>query len=278
VNRIDLHTHTTASDGTCTPTELIEAAANRGLHYLGIADHDTTNGLEEAIGAARTHEHLHVIKAVELSAVSTYGGAFHLLGYCIDPESAQLQAALDEFREDREQRVERIVDLLQENGVDITLSHVEEHAAGGAISRAHIGRVLIERGEVETVSEAFDRWLGRDRPAFVMRRPLFAAEAVNLIREAGGFAVLAHPLTMGRYEKQLPELIDAGMAGIEVWYGAYRDDQRAMLAEIAASHGLIATGGSDFHGSDHREGRELGNVNVPEKVLDDFRKLCPDCL
>ncbi len=278
INRIDLHTHTTASDGTLSPEALVRAAAERGLHYLGIADHDTTNGLPEAIRESGQWPHLTVIPAVELSATSTFGGDFHLLGYCIDATSGPLQHALDEFRRDRDARVERIVEKLRAAGVDITLDRVEDNADGGAISRAHIGRVLMEAGEVASIDEAFDRWLGTNRPAFVPRKPLRAADAVELVRQSGGFSVLAHPLTMGRYEKQLPELIDAGLAGIEAYYGPYGSQERSMLARLADEHGLIATGGSDYHGPDHREGRDLGNVAVPESVLDRFRQLAPACL
>jgi 3',5'-nucleoside bisphosphate phosphatase len=277
-NAIDLHTHTTASDGTLAPEKLVQVAGDRGLKYLGIADHDTTNGLAGAIAEAERWPDLTVIPAVELSATSSHGGDFHLLGYCIDATSATLQDQLDEFRRDRETRVERIVERLRNAGVDISLDQVESNAAGGAISRAHIGRVLIEQGEVETINEAFDRWLGRNRPGFVPRSPLFARDAVRLVQESGGFAVLAHPLTMGNYRKQLPELIDAGLVGIEAHYGPYSPEDRSMLADLASRHDLIATGGSDYHGPDHREGRDLGNVQVPVRVLDDLRKLAPDCL
>jgi 3',5'-nucleoside bisphosphate phosphatase len=275
---IDLHTHTTASDGTLSPSELVQMAAQRGIEYLGIADHDTTNGLAEALETARSYPELTIIPAVELSATATRGGDFHLLGYGIDASSPELQRVLLEFRHDRESRVERIVRRLQDHHVPITLDQVEANAAGGAVSRAHIGRVLMEIGEVETINEAFARWLGKNRPAFVPRKPLFAADAVRLVRESGGFSVLAHPLTMGRYQEQLPELIDAGLAGIEAWYGPYSDAEREMLAALADELGLIATGGSDYHGPDHREGRELGQVYVPERVLDDIRLLAPSLL
>jgi 3',5'-nucleoside bisphosphate phosphatase len=276
-SRIDLHTHTTASDGTLQPAELVRTAAARGLNFLGIADHDTTNGLEEALAESAQQRELTVIPAVELSATSQEGGDFHLLGYGIDADSAPLQSQLDEFRRDRETRVERIVDRLRAAGVDITLDQVANEAAGGAVSRAHIGRVLMALGEVESINEAFGRWLGKNRPAFVPREPLFARDAVNVIRHSGGIAVLAHPLTMGRYELQLPELIDAGMVGIEAYYGPYSDEERAMLARLAAEHDLIATGGSDYHGPDHREGRELGNAPVPERVIDDLYRFLPHC-
>ncbi|MEX2426423.1 MAG: PHP domain-containing protein [Thermomicrobiaceae bacterium] len=275
---IDLHTHTTASDGTRSPVELVREAAARGIRFLGIADHDTTNGLPSAIQEAARLPDVTVIPAVELSATSRDGGDFHLLGYCIDPTSRSLQTALDEFRIDREARVDHMIQRLRENDIDITREQVAVNAAGGAVSRAHIGRVLIELGEVETITEAFDRWLGKNRPAFIPRKPLPAGEAVRLIHEAGGFAVLAHPLTMGNYRKQLPELIDAGLSGLESYYGPYSAEERSMLADLARQNGLIATGGSDYHGPDHREGRELGNSEVPESVIDELRSLRTDCI
>ena len=268
---IDLHTHTTASDGTLSPSELVRAAADVGIEYLGIADHDTTNGLAEALAEAENVSGLIVIPGVELSGTSTHGGPFHLLGYGIDPAHVPLQAALDSFRQDRERRVELIVQRLRQAGIDITQGQIEANAQGGAISRAHIGRVLMELGEVETIDQAFSLWLGRNRPAFVPRAPLFVPDALRLVHEAGGVAVLAHPLSMGDYRRQLPELIEHGLAGIEVYYGAYDDAQRSMLAGVASNNGLIATGGSDFHGSDLREGRELGQANVPETVIEDLR-------
>jgi 3',5'-nucleoside bisphosphate phosphatase len=274
---IDLHTHSTASDGTLTPEALVRAAVDRGIAYLGLADHDTTDGLAAAIAEAKRYPSLIVIPAVELSATSEYGGDFHLLGYCIDPTSEALQHQLEHFRRDRETRVERIVGRLQEHGVDITLDQVEAEADGGAISRAHIGRVLMERGEVESINDAFSTWLGRNRPGFVPRQPLLARDAVRIVQESGGVAVLAHPLTMGDYRKQLPELIDAGLAGIESYYGPYSHEERTQLAELADELGLIATGGSDYHGPDHREGRDLGNVEVPMSAVDELRQRAPGC-
>jgi 3',5'-nucleoside bisphosphate phosphatase len=273
---IDLHTHTTASDGTLAPGDLVRSAYEHGIRYLAIADHDTTNGLDEARDAASRLLDLTLLPAVELSGTSANGGPFHLLGYGIDPTSKPLQTRLDDFRLDRERRVVRIVELLRDAGVEITLDEVERKAGGGAISRAHIGRVLVDNGQVETIGEAFSRWLSRKRPAFVPREPLFSAEAVRLVSEAGGIAVLAHPLTMGDYRRQLPELIEAGLTGIEVYYGPYSDDERMTLAELARRNNLITTGGSDFHGPDHREGRELGDAGVPEHVLDDLQRLLPD--
>ena len=278
VSRIDLHTHTSASDGTLTPEELVRTAAALGLEFLGIADHDTTDGLTPAISEAEQFPDLTIIPAVELSATSERGGAFHLLGYCIAPDAPGLQGALEDFRRTRDVRVEQIVARLREHGSAITLDQVMDKAAGGAVSRAHIGRVLVDLEEAESIDAAFSSWLGRNRPAFVPREPLFAEDAVRLIRDAGGVSVLAHPLTMGDYRRQLPELIDAGLRGIEAYYGPYTDEERSRLLDIATRNGLIVTGGSDYHGPEQREGRELGGVAVPESVLDELQRLAPGCL
>lgn len=275
---IDLHTHTTASDGLLAPRDLVRAAADHGITYLGIADHDSTAGLAEAIDEASRLRGITVVPAVELSASSEHGGDFHLLGYCIEPEGTALQEELERFRRDRETRVERMVDRLYEHGVPITMEQVHAKASGGAVSRAHIGRVLIDLGTVESVDEAFKSWLGRGRPAFEPRRPFSAREAVQLILSAGGLPVLAHPLTMGDYRRQLPELIESGLRGIEVYYGPYGDEERAVLAEVAGTHDLLATGGSDYHGPEHREGRDLGAVGVPESVIENLRAAAPNCL
>lgn len=276
--RIDLHTHTTASDGLLSPRELVRAAAERGVTFLGIADHDTTAGLAEAIDEAAGLDGISVVPAVELSASSTHGGDFHLLGYCVQPEGTTLQKALERFRRDREARIERMVTRLRDHGVPITLEQVEANAAGGAVSRAHVGRVLIELGVVDNVDDAFSTWLGRGRPGFEPRKPFSAHEAVELILAAGGVPVLAHPLTMGDFQQQLPELIDAGLKGIEVYYGPYGDDERAILANVAGANGLIATGGSDYHGPEHREGRDLGAVDVPLTAIEHLRSAVPGCL
>lgn len=274
---IDLHVHTTASDGTLSPRDLVREAQTREIRYLGITDHDSTEGLAEAIDEASSIGSVTVIPGVELSATSVAGGDLHLLGYCIDPGGSALQRALDEFRRSREARVERMVRRLRENDVPITLEQVETKAAGGAVSRAHLGRVLIDLGVVETIDQAFAQWLGRGRPGFVPREPLFAGNAVDLVREAGGVAVLAHPLTMGDFRRQLPELVEAGMVGIEVYYGPYSPEQRSELARVAREFGLIATGGSDYHGPEHREGRDLGGVDVPLTVIDELRRHAPGC-
>ena len=274
---IDLHVHTTASDGTLCPGEVVRQAAACGIAWLGVTDHDSTAGLDEAIAEAERLPEIQVIPGVELSATAREGGDLHLLGYCIDPDSSELQGRLNAFRRERQERVYRIVERLRDAGVPITIEQVADEAGDGAVSRAHIGRVLIELGEVDTIGDAFNRWLGRGRPAFVPRPPLMVDDAIAMIRAAGGVSVLAHPLTMGRYERQLPEMLEAGLDGLECYYGPYSEEERQGLAAIARKLGLIATGGSDFHGPDHREGRELGGVYVPYEVLYALRSRAPDC-
>jgi 3',5'-nucleoside bisphosphate phosphatase len=272
-SNVDLHVHTTASDGTLTPREVVRHASSVGITHLGIVDHDSTAGLNEAIEEAARLPEITVIPGVELSATSSAGGDLHLLGYCIDPAGPALQEALDHFRRTRETRIARMVERLRQHDVPITQEQVDNKSRGGSVSRAHVGRVLIDLGVVETVDQAFSEWLGRGRPGFVPREPLRASEAIRLVLATGGVPVLAHPLTMGDYRKQLPELIDAGLKGIEVYYGPYSADERNVLREVAARHRLIATGGSDFHGPDDREGRELGSAPVPIQAVDELKRL-----
>jgi 3',5'-nucleoside bisphosphate phosphatase len=267
---VDLHTHSTASDGTISPSELVRRAHHIGIRILSLTDHDSTAGIEEATRAG-VELGVDVIPGVELSATSS-AGDLHLLGYFIDPESEALQVHLAGYREARDRRVIQMVTRLREHGVPITLEQVMIKAAGGSVSRAHIGRVLVDLGYAQSISDAFARWLGRNRPGFVPREPLGAADAVRVVLDAGGVPVLAHPLTLGVYRRQLPELKAAGLRGIEVYYGPYSDEQRAELLAAARQERLIATGGSDYHGPEHREGRELGAVMVPKSCVRKLRQ------
>jgi 3',5'-nucleoside bisphosphate phosphatase len=267
---IDLHTHSTASDGTISPSDLVRRARSVGIRILSLTDHDSTAGIEEATRAG-VELGVEVIPGVELSAESS-AGDLHLLGYFVDPESEALQVHLAGYREARDTRVARMVQRLREHGVPITLEQVMIKATGGSVSRAHVGRVLVDIGYAQSISDAFARWLGRNRPGFVPREPLGAADAVRVVIEAGGVPVLAHPLTLGVYRRQLPELKAAGLRGIEVYYGPYSDEQRAELLAAATQERLIATGGSDYHGPEHREGRELGTVLVPASCVEELRR------
>ncbi len=268
--RVDLHTHTTASDGRLRPAELVALAAQRGVAVLSVTDHDTTAGIDEAVAAGQAAG-VEIVPGIELST-AVEAGEVHILGYFIDSHDQGLQEALRSFQERRLERARAMISRLQALGLQIDFDEVRALAGEGTISRAHLARLLTERGYTSSIDEAFARYLARGRPAYVPHERPSPAEAVQVVRAAGGAAVLAHPYTASDLARLLPELIAAGLAGLEAWYGEYSEDQRRSLAELAEAHGLIATGGSDYHGEGFREGRELGGVDVPLEAVERLRR------
>jgi len=266
---VDLHTHSTASDGLLSPADLVRLAATIGLTTIALTDHDTTEGIDEAFRAG-IENRVEVIPGIELSC-SVQAGEVHLLGYYIDHQSNDLQELLTSFRVARRDRVVHIVERLHDSGVRVDLDRVRELGSGGSIGRAHVARALVESGEVSSVNEAFDRYLSRGRPGYVERPRLTPTQAVELVHRSSGLAVLAHPYTVDGLDATLNELVGAGLDGLEVYYGLYNSEQHAQLARLAHVHGLIPTGGSDFHGSGEREGRELGTAPVPSETVDLLR-------
>lgn len=264
----DLHTHSTASDGTLTPAELAHEAARRGLTVFALTDHDTVAGIPDASYASHQLG-LTLVPGVELST-RVDRGEVHILGYGINPNSQALQAALDRFRGARRTRATRMIERLRHLGVSLDTESLEGVSDASSIGRPHIARLLIESGHASNVQDAFDRYLGRGRPAYVAREALDPADAVHLIRDAGGVPVFAHPLSDPSFEARLSELSSAGLQGLEVYYGEYSDDERNMLAAIAEDRQLLRTGGSDYHGPDFREGRELGSVHIPRQAIEAF--------
>lgn len=259
--RVDLHTHSTWSDGLLSPTVLVEEAASRGVGALALTDHDTVAGIPEA-RAAGERLGVEVVPGVELSTSLGRGGEIHLLGYFIDIGDATLLAQLDEYARARAERMERMIDRLLRVGAPIDPERVREIAGHGTVGRPHLARALIEAGHAADLSDAFDRYIGGGRPAYVPRPRVDPGDAIALVRGAGGVAVLAHPFSVGGVEPVLDRLVPAGLAGMEVEYGEYGPEDREILREIAARRGLIATGGSDYHGPDRRAARELGSVPV----------------
>lgn len=262
---IELHCHSTASDGTYPPAQVIGMAAARGVRALALTDHDTTDGILAAASAAAATG-MTLIPGVELTC-SVERGEVHLLGYFVSVGDAAFQAQLAQFRGGRDARGRAIVTKLNALGLPVRWERVKALAGEGAVGRPHVARALIEVGAAASVDEAFDRYLGRGRPAHVERQRLTPVEAVQLVRAAGGVPVLAHPLSVLNLEATLAEMIPAGLLGIEAYYGAYKPDERAALAEIAAFHNLITTVGSDFHGDVHG-GAVIGGTDGPFDVLD----------
>ncbi len=266
---VDLHCHTTASDGFLAPAALIALASAQQMRTIAITDHDTIDGLPEAIAAGQGLG-VEIVSGVEISS-NTGGTEIHLLGYFVDPSSTTLIDHLRWCIDSRIQRVERICERLTNAGLPLTVDEVLSVAGSGSVGRPHVAQAMIARGYIETIGEGFARYLGRGKPGFVQRENVAPGKAVGIIRESGGAAVLAHPYATSAALQLLPELIDAGLAGLEAWYGEYDTHTRQRLAELASSLDLIATGGSDFHGVGFKEGRALGSVPVGHDVVDQLR-------
>ncbi|GAW91533.1 PHP domain-containing protein [Calderihabitans maritimus] len=259
---VDLHVHTTASDGTMTPTEVVEEALKLGLRGIAITDHDTTEGIEEACQAA-SGKSLLVIPGVEIST-EWQEREVHLLGYWIDFKQEWFQAQLRVIREGRERRIKAMVQKLNSLGYPVSYSRVEELAGEGSIGRPHVAQALVEKGYVADIGEAFEIFIGKGRPAYVPRMKLEPQEAVRLIIRAGGVPVLAHPGLIGD-DALIPPLLEAGLRGLEASYPEHSPETESHYRELAAKYGLIATGGSDFHG--YLRGCHLGESGVPYKII-----------
>jgi predicted metal-dependent phosphoesterase TrpH len=263
----DLHVHSTASDGRLAPAVLVAEALRVGLRALAIADHDSVEGLPEAMAAAEGTP-LILVPALELSAVAADGRGLHLLGYRIDHDHPVLLERLVTYREGRRERALRMVAALREGGIPITEDEVLAQAGEGAVGRAHVARALEASGVVPTMGDAFRRYIGHDAPFYVPKPQVTLADAIALIRQACGIPVLAHP-GISRVDDLLDELVDAGLRGIEVWHAEHSADDVRRYERIAAVRGLLATGGSDYHGpGSSGGGGRLGAATTPDDALD----------
>ena len=277
MNYIDLHCHTTASDGKHSPTDLVRMAAELALEVIAVTDHDSTEGVDEALAAGQARG-VEVIPGVELSC-DVHGGELHVLGYYLDHHDAHFQAELTRLREGRVGRAQGMARKLTALGYPVSFERIQELAGEGAIGRPHIAQALVEAGHVANKNEAFDRLIGRQGPAYVERAKLTPADACRLIRSTGGLPVFAHPYIVASddrnlqpvpVEETLAELVEAGLAGVEVYYPRYTTDLIGKLLALAEHYGLIVTGGSDFHG-EGVAGAPLGSVYVPRKCLTALR-------
>jgi 3',5'-nucleoside bisphosphate phosphatase len=270
---IDLHAHTTASDGSDTPAELIRNAAAAGVHTLAITDHDTTGGWEEAIATVeRLEVPFTLIRGTEFSCIHGSAGAWislHLLGYLFDPDAEALKAERARMRESRLGRGEAIVDALVAAGYPISWQQVIDIAGGGAVGRPHIGQALMQAGVVDSVTDAFAHLLSSSSPYYVPKREMPVQLAIELIRQAGGVPVIAHPWARKRGrildEAALRSLVSAGLLGIEVDHPDHAGADRARLAELSAELGLLSTGSSDYHGT--RKSVRLGAETTSPQSL-----------
>lgn len=262
MDRVDLHVHTTASDGTRTPLECVSLAAMEGLKAIAITDHDTMAGLDEAGEAGKTLG-ISIIPGIEISS-DYMGKDVHVLGYFLDhkaPALAEYQAWVQQARRERN---EKILEKLRNKGFDMTLEELEQENPGAVLGRPHIARKLVELGAVKSVDEAFRKYLTRGRSCYVTRQRIPFEDAAKLIKKCGGVSVLAHPLQYGFDKANLDKLVktahDAGFSGMEIYYSGYTQKDIEKLFDLAEKYTLLPTGGSDFHG-DNKPGINIGTGN-----------------
>ena len=274
MKRIDLHIHTTASDGTATPEEIVREASRLGLAAIAITDHDTAAGYERAAAEAEKTG-LEVVPGIEIS--TKYGGAVHILGYYIDVASPALQEVLDWIVHDRDERNEKMCELMRADGIDITYGEMRERF-GEVIGRPHFAEILIEHGLAKDMRDAFDRYVEKGRKYYQGRHFLSIERSIELIRAAGGTAVLAHPFQYRLDDAGLRDLIEhcmeSGLEGMECRYSGYDAAMSGYLEQLAAEYGLLMTGGSDFHGENKKDialGDGRGGLNVPYSFLEQLR-------
>jgi predicted metal-dependent phosphoesterase TrpH len=277
VNRVDLHSHTTASDGMQQPKDNVRLAKEAGLAAIAITDHDTIDGIAEAIEAGEQLG-ITVVPGVEISTVAD-GIDIHILGYYTDWQNPQWRKKLMSLLDTRERRNEMIINNLQRMGIAITLEEVVEEARkqgkdGGTIGRPHIASLLIAKSVVASMQDAFDQYLGSDGAAYANPPRLHPFEAIEWIREAGGTSVIAHPGLYGN-DALVTAIIQHGVEGIEVYHSDHTPEDEARYEQLAHEHGLIITGGSDFHGARHGAvfHGPIGNRTVDISVLQQLNPL-----
>jgi hypothetical protein len=279
---VDLHSHSTASDGSEKPAALVERALEIGLTALALTDHDTQDGIDDAVAAAGSTG-LELIPGTELSLEYDEGG-MHLVVLWLEPGPGPLQERLEELRRGREQRNKIMAQRLTELGMPITVEEILDEGGSGSVGRPHIAAVMMRKGYVESIDEAFELWLTSGRPAYFGRPRLIPEEAIQLARQSGGVPILAHPHTLGinrahEMADLLTRLIPAGLIGLEAFCAGYRRHEREGYADLARRFKLIPAGGSDFHGT-YKPGLSLGtgygDLIVPDAVVDELRAQAGD--
>ncbi len=274
---VDLHTHSGCSDGSLTPTELVEEAKRVGVSALALTDHDSVRGIEEILKAGEECG-LEIIPGVELS--TEYGPEeVHVVGLFIDPENEALLAQLQAFRDNRDNRNLKMIDRLRDSGFDISAEEIYKRNPGAVIARPHIARYLVETGQAADVQSVFDDYIARGKPCYVERYKITPVEAVKLIHDAGGLAVLAHPCLYKFNREELKQLVsemkEAGLDGIEALYARNQGSDESDFMQIAEDFDLLLSGGSDFHGAskpDIHIGTGRGDLCIPYSVLEKIKE------
>lgn len=277
--KIDLHIHSTASDGTLSPLEILNLAQSLNLGAISITDHDTIDGTKEALTIGIPPS-LKFLTGVEISAYSppsfSFPGSFHVLGYAINVDDSVLNQVLVTLQEARKNRNPRIIELLNRMGIELSLSEIRKEIGECQLGRPHIAKQMIKKGFVQSISEAFDKYLAKGKPAYVDKYRVDCDRAIEVILNAGGIPVLAHPVLLkikndDVLEKLITSLKEMGLKGIEAYYPEHTPDLIARYTEIANRHGLLITGGTDFHGSNKpgiNMGSGRGNFSVPYKLYE----------
>lgn len=276
---MDLHVHSTASDGVLSPEEVVRFAVQAGLEIVALSDHDSTEGIPVALSAAKGTP-LTVWPAVEIST-DVPRSEVHILGYFVNHRDQHFRSVLHALRQSRRERARRMVMKLTQLGLPVEWSRVLQLAGGGAVGRPHVAEAMRECNYVSSVAEAFNKYVGRNGPAYVERYRLTPEQAIKLIVEAGGLPALAHPLNADEHEygeqldlnTTIPELVRAGLVGLETYYPNYGEDDINRLLSLANKWGLIPTGGSDFHGRDACA-PTMGQVYVPLESAKRLKTLC----
>lgn len=263
---VDLHIHSVASDGKLSVSTLVDEAGQRGMKVIAITDHDTVAGIPAALERAKKYPALTVIPGVEINT-DVPGDEVHIMGYYMDYQNQELENSLIRMRSSRQDRAKKMVNLLSNLGLPVDWELVQKIAGKGSIGRPHIAQAMLEKGYVLSIKEAFEKYIGRQGPAYADRDKMLPEEAVRLIRKAGGLAVLAHPGTLKNREEMLSRLILAGLVGLEAYYSNYTEETKKKLVNLAKNFGLIATGGSDFHGLDSANETPMGGVYVPLEAV-----------
>jgi predicted metal-dependent phosphoesterase TrpH len=271
---VDLHCHSTASDGTLPPADVVALAVRNGLSALSLTDHDTIAGIGEAAAAAGRLG-IDFLPGIEISAEYPHPGTLHLLGYGVDPQCPELAGLTQTLRAGRDQRNPRIVDRLRELNVAITMDEVTDEAGGDVIGRPHIAAILLRKGYVSSIKQAFDKYLAPGGLAYFDKERLAPRQAIEMIIGSGGIPVLAHPIQLrtendAQLDRAVKSLVDMGLAGIEVIHSDHDAAAVARMNDLAGRYGLLRTGGSDFHGT-NKSGIDLGTANgrrIPREYYD----------
>ncbi len=267
---VDLHLHTVFSDGQCQPDELVTAIAEQGLSALAVTDHDTTESLS-AVQKAAEATGMTVIPGIEINTV-WQDKEVHILGYFIDPEDASLQAVIRHHQDARVSQMKEMAQRLKKlKRIDISFEDIRAASGHNSIGRPHVAKVLVEKGTVTSISEAFNRYLNPRCETFVRRKTVPPHEAVEAIYESGGIPVIAHPGDMEKIEDLTLDLMNYGLRGLEAYHRSHSPALIEFHCSLAEKHGLIVTGGTDFHGTADVYGKALERVNMPEYVYEELK-------